>query len=367
MKLGIVGLPGTGKSTLFNAMTKANVYTANHPFCTIEPNIGIAAVPDERLDKLSKIYNPKRVTAAFIEFIDIAGLVKGSIRGEGLGNRFLAHIREVDAIIHTIRCFENESVGHISCNKIDPLSDIETINLELIFADLESLEKKIAYTEKNLKSSIPKIKSELGILKHVRENLEKEMPVRNMKLTQDEQKIIKPLFLLTEKPVIYIANISEKDIGKEIGDLHQVQEIITFAEKENSEVIVICAKIEEELAQFDNIEEQKAFFFEIGIKESGLDRLIKSSYRLLGLISFLTAGHDEVRAWTIKRGDKAPKAASKIHTDIEKGFIKAEIIPYDTLLEIGSYGKAKEKGLVKLHGKDYIINDGDVVEFRFNV
>jgi GTP-binding protein YchF len=365
MKLGILGLPSVGKSTLFNAITKAIAQTANHPFSTIEPNVGIVAVPDVRLERLSKMYNPKKTTPNNIEFIDIAGLVSGSVRGEGLGNRFLAHIREVDAIIHTVRCFENENVIHIG-SMIDPLSDIETINLELILTDIESLEKKIRNLEKLSKSGDSQIKSELAVLERIKENLEKDVPVRKMQLSQEEQKIIKPLALLTSKPVIYAANISEKDIGKDIKDLAFAQKIISYAEKENSEAVVICAKIEEEIAQLDD-EEKEIFLLELGIGQSGLDRLIESSYKLLGLISFLTVGRDEVKAWTIKKGDKAPKAAARIHTDFERGFIRAEVIPSDVLLELGSYSKAREKGLVKLEGKEYIINDGDVVEFRFNV
>jgi len=365
MKLCILGLPSVGKSTLFNAITKAGVQTANHPFSTIEPNIGIVTVPDARLEKLSKMYNPKKTTPTNIEFIDIAGLVSGSVRGEGLGNRFLAYIREVDAIIHTIRCFENENVIHVG-NKINPLSDIETINLELILTDIESLEKKIRNVEKLSKSGDNKIKAELGVLQQIKDGLEKDIPVRNMQLNQEEQKVIKPLSLLTAKPVIYAVNISEKDIGKNIKEFTLVQQIMSHAEKENSEVVVICAKIEEEIAQLDS-EEKEIFLKELGIGQSGLDRLIESSYKLLGLISFLTVGKDEVRAWTIKKGDKAPKAAAKIHTDFERGFIRAEIIPSNVLLELGSYSKAKEKGLVRLEGKEYIVNDGDVIEFRFNV
>lgn len=365
MKLGILGLPSVGKSTLFNVITKAGVQTADHPFSTIEPNVGIVAVPDARLEKLSKMYGPKKTTPANIEFIDIAGLVSGSVRGEGLGNRFLAYIREVDAIIHTIRCFENENVIHVG-SKIDPLSDIETINIELILTDIESLEKKIRNVEKLSRGGDSNIKAELMILERVKENLEKDIPIRNMKLSREEQKIIKPLSLLTAKPVIYVVNISEKDIGKDIMDMKLVQKIISYAGKEDSEVVVICAKIEEEIAQLDD-EEKEIFLHELGIGQSGLARLIESSYKLLGLISFLTVGRDEVRAWTVKKGDKAPKAAARIHTDFERGFIRAEIIPADVLLELGSYSKAKEKGLVKLEGKDYIINDGDVVEFRFNV
>jgi ribosome-binding ATPase len=365
VKLGILGLPSVGKSTLFNAITKAGVQTANHPFSTIEPNIGIVAVPDGRLEKLSKMYNPKKTTPTTIEFIDIAGLVSGSVRGEGLGSRFLAYIREVDAIIHTIRCFENENVIHVG-SKIDPLSDIETINLELILTDIESLEKKIRNVGKLSRGGDSNLKAELIILERVKENLEKDIPVRNMQLSQEEHRIIKQLSLLTAKQVIYAVNISEKDIIKDIMDMTNVKKIISYAEKESSEVVVLCAKVEEEIAQLED-EEKEIFLAELGIGQSGLARLIESSYRLLGLISFLTVGRDEVRAWTIKKGDKAPKAAAKIHTDFERGFIRAEIIPSDILLELGSYAKAKEKGLVRLEGKEYIINDGDVVEFRFNV
>ena len=365
MKLGIVGLPNVGKSTLFNAITRAGADTANYPFCTIESNIGVVMVPDHRLEKLAEIYKPKKETPAIIEFMDIAGLIKGASKGEGLGNRFLSYIREVDAIVQVVRCFEDKNIVHVS-NKIDPLDDIETINLELIFADLETLEKKITILEKTVKSGDLKNKKELILLKEINDDLENGIPVRNMHLDQDASEIIKSLFLLTGKPVIYAANISEEDVGKDSEKMPLVKRVVDFAKKEGSEVVAICAKIEEEIARLD-IEEKETFMKDMGIELSGLDNLIETSYRLLGLISFLTAGPQEVRAWTIKKGDKAPKAAGKIHTDFERGFIRAEIIPCEKLIELGSFNTAKEKGMVKVEGKDYIVNDGDVVLFRFNL
>lgn len=364
MKLGIVGLPNVGKSTLFNAITKAGAESANYPFCTIEPNVGMVAVPDERLDKLVEMEHPKKVTPTVIEFVDIAGLVRGASRGEGLGNKFLAHIREVDAIVQVVRCFEDDNITHVD-ESIDPIRDIETINLELIFSDLESLERRMDRTRKLLKGD-KKYQFELDLMEKIKEELEKGIPARNQDVTQEESALMKQMFLLTSKPVIYAANISEDSLQDDPMELSLVKTVIEYAGKENSEVLVISAKVEEEIAQLGS-EEKRLFLEELGIPESGLDRLVKRCYHLLGLISFLTSGPTEVRAWTITDGTRAPQAAGRIHTDFEKGFIRAEVIHFDTLIEQSSYAAAREKGLIRSEGKEYVMKDGDVVLFRFNV
>ncbi|MGI6570517.1 MAG: redox-regulated ATPase YchF [Caldicoprobacterales bacterium] len=364
MKLGIVGLPNVGKSTLFNAITKAGAESANYPFCTIEPNVGMVAVPDDRLDMLAGIYHPKKVTPTVIEFVDIAGLVRGASRGEGLGNKFLAHIREVDAVVHVVRCFEDDKITHVD-ETVDPIRDIETINLELIFADLESLEKRMERVRKALKGD-RKYQAELDLMERVKNNLEKGIPARNLACTDEEAQMLKQMFLLTSKPVIYAANIAEDALLSGSESNSMVQQVMNYAEKEQSEVLIISAKVEAEIAQLD-AEEKLLFLRELGIPESGLDRLVRRCYRLLDLISFLTAGPEEVRAWTIKRGTRAPQAAGKIHSDFERGFIRAEVVDYDTLMESGSMAAAREKGLVRSEGREYEVKDGDVILFRFNV
>ncbi len=363
MKLGVVGLPNVGKSTLFNAITKAGAECANYPFCTIEPNVGMVCVPDPRLNELAKLYNCTKITPAVIEFVDIAGLVKGASKGDGLGNKFLSHIREVDAICHVVRCFDSTEILHVE-NSVNPKRDIEIIEYELIMADLESIDKRFEKAEKNIKVGIKGAELELELLKKIKSQLENGKPVRLLSFTEEESEIVNSFFLLTSKPVIYVANIGENDISKPYNDYVKMVEKI--AKEQNSQMIVLCAKIEEELASLSD-EDKEMFSNELGIKESGLDKLVKVSYDTLGLFSYLTAGEKEVRAWTIKKGTKAPKAAGKIHTDFEKGFIKAEIVSFDELIEAGNFNKAKEKGKVRIEGKDYVIQDNDVILFRFNV
>ncbi|HBN84720.1 MAG TPA: redox-regulated ATPase YchF, partial [Clostridiales bacterium] len=351
MKLGIVGLPNVGKSTIFNALTAAGVDSANYPFCTIEPNVGVVAVPDERLDVLAKIYNPKKVTPAIMEFVDIAGLVKGAGKGEGLGNKFLSHIRETDAIAHVVRCFDDPNVVHVD-GSVDPKRDVETINLELIFSDLEILDRKIDKCGKMMKSGEKKYKIEMAFYTRLKEWLERGKPARSFQYEEQDLEYTKDLFLLTSKPVIYVANISEDEIVEDT-DNHYVRSLREIAEQEGAEIITFCASIEQELSGLTG-EEKTEFLNELGIHESGLSKLIKAGYKLLGLISFLTAGEPEVRAWTIQNGTKAPQAAGKIHSDFERGFIRAEIVPYDVFVECGSWAHAREKGMMRSEGKEYV-------------
>ncbi|HHW03273.1 MAG TPA: redox-regulated ATPase YchF [Thermoanaerobacterales bacterium] len=364
MQIGIVGLPNVGKSTLFNAITKAGAECANYPFCTIEPNVGVVAVPDERLVRLAEMEHPQKVTPATIEFVDIAGLVKGASRGEGLGNKFLSHIREVDAIAHVVRCFDDPNVVHVE-GKVDPVRDIETINLELIFSDLELLDRRMDRVKKQSKSGEKQYLQELSILERLKEGLEQNKPARVQEFSEEEQETVKQLFLLTSKPVIYVANISEDDLISGVENDY-VKKVRQYAVAEGSEVIPICARIEAELAELPD-DEKRELLAEYGLEEPGLNRLIKTGYRLLGLITYLTAGPKEVRAWTIKQGTKAPQAAGKIHSDFERGFIRAEVVAYDDLIACGSQQAARERGLMRSEGKDYVMKDGDVVIFRFNV